>query len=80
MSNFVFKNGHLYCNNCENKNIPHEVYILLETITAFEIEFSELRKPMIFEIKKDSPIELYCECCKTKENIIASDLGFCYHC
>lgn len=78
MSNFAYENDYLYCKKCKEQNIIHKVYILLNTKTAFEIEFGELKKPMVFEIKRDSP-ELYCECCKTREIITANDIDLQLH-
>lgn len=77
MKHFTLEDDdYLYCNKCEETAILHEVFVVANAVTFFELEGSSLRKPNTIDIKHDSPIYLKCSNCYCVEDIsLKNDLN-----
>jgi len=69
MNYFTLEDDYLYCNNCEVQNKLHEVVIVTNTKTFFELECGVLRKPRVIRVYDNQPIYLRCHNCLCEEEI-----------
>lgn len=75
MKNFDLDEDCLYCKTCEERGLFHQVSIIVNTESLFELECGVLRKPRTVEVDYEKPILLKCDTCGKTEEITTDDLN-----